>query len=217
MADLVIGLIEPQGGAVLIDGAPLDEIDVRAWRSQIGYVPQETFLLHETIRINVALGDPDLTDADVEQALRAAGAWEFVSALPEGMDTAAGERGLRMSGGQRQRIALARALARKPKLLVLDEATTGLDPVTEESICATLRELRGAVTILAIAHYGSLVEIADRVYRVEQGAIAALPAWEKGRGGRSQDDRPRNGAAGRRAARVEQALEGTLARKLREG
>ncbi len=216
VADLIIGLIEPQGGAVLIDGAPLDEIDARAWRSQIGYVPQDTFLLHETIRINVALGDPDLTDADVEQALRAAGAWEFVSALPEGMDTPAGERGLRMSGGQRQRIALARALARRPKLLVLDEATTGLDPVTEESICATLRELRGAVTILAIAHYGSLVEIADRVYRVEQGAIAALPAWENGRGGGSQDDRRRDGAAGRRTTRVEQVLEGTLARKLRE-
>jgi ATP-binding cassette subfamily C protein len=215
VADLIIGLIEPQNGEVLIDGTPLEAIDARAWRSRIGYVPQETFLLHETIRINVALGDPDLGDGDVEAALRAAGAWEFVSVLPEGMETPVGERGLRMSGGQRQRIALARALARRPKLLVLDEATTGLDPATEESICATLRELRGAMTILAIAHHGSLVEIADRVYRVERGSITALPPREKAPAGPSRDGR-RDGVSGR-AAPVERMLEGTLARKLRDG
>jgi ATP-binding cassette subfamily C protein len=171
VADLIIGLIEPEQGDVLIDGVPLGRLDARAWRTMIGYVPQETFLWHETVRLNVTLGDRALGDADVAAALRAAGAWDFASGLPEGIDTVVGERGLRISGGQRQRIALARALVRKPRLLVLDEATTGLDPATEAEICVTLRELSRSVTIVAIAHYGPLVEVADRVYRVQDGGI----------------------------------------------
>jgi ATP-binding cassette subfamily C protein len=171
IADLVIGLIEPQQGEVLVDGVPLARLDMRAWRSTIGYVPQETFLWHESVRLNVTLGDPTITDEDVEAALRTAGASQFVDGLSERLDTIVGERGLRISGGQRQRIALARALVRKPRLLILDEATTGLDPSTEAEICATLRELRQSVTIVAIAHYGPLMEIADRVYRVQDGGI----------------------------------------------
>jgi ATP-binding cassette subfamily C protein len=171
IADLIIGLIEPQQGEVLVDGTPLGRLDMRQWRSSIGYVPQETFLWHESVRLNVTLGDSTLTDAEVEAALRTAGASDFVDGLPERLDTIVGERGLRISGGQRQRIALARALVRKPRLLVLDEATTGLDPTTEAGICATLRELRHSVTIVAIAHYGPLMEIADRVYRVQDGGI----------------------------------------------
>ncbi|MFQ5664826.1 MAG: ABC transporter ATP-binding protein [Candidatus Binatia bacterium] len=181
VADLLIGLIEPQAGDVFIDDVSLRILDARLWRAMIGYVPQETFLLHDSVRLNVTLGDPDLTAADVEAALRAAGAWEFVTALPEGPDTMVGERGLRISGGQRQRIALARALARRPRLLILDEATTGLDPATEEGICATLLELRGTMTILAICHQGRLIDIADHVYHVGDGRITPLaPLDEKG-------------------------------------
>lgn len=176
VADLVIGLIEAQEGDVLVDGVELARLDIRRWRSMIGYVPQETFLWHESVRLNVTLGDPDLSSADVEAALRTAGAWEFVSGLPEGIDSIVGERGLRISGGQRQRIALARALVRRPRLLVLDEATTGLDPTTEAGICATLRDLRDSVTIVAIAHYGPLMDVADRVYRVENGTIELVRA-----------------------------------------
>ena len=135
----------------------------------IGYVPQETLLLHNTIFMNVTLGDETLTTEDVTSALKAAGAWEFVKALPEGMDSIVGERGHMLSGGQRQRIAIARALVHKPKMLILDEATTALDPENEAAICRTLGDLRGERTILAISHQSAVLEVADRSYRLEDG------------------------------------------------
>lgn len=171
LVDLVVGLLQPDAGEIRVDGVPLREIAAREWRMQIGYVPQETLMLHQSVALNVTLGDPSVPVADVHDALRAAGASEFVAALPEGVDTVVGERGLRLSGGQRQRLALARALVRKPSLLVLDEATTALDPATEREICETLRALRGAVTIVAICHHGHLAEVADLVYRVEDARI----------------------------------------------
>jgi ATP-binding cassette subfamily C protein len=131
-------------------------------------------MLHQSVAQNVTLGDPTVPAADVTAALAAAGASAFVAELPEGVDTIVGERGLRISGGQRQRLALARALVRKPTLLVLDEATTALDPATEREICETLRALRGTVTLVAICHHGHLVEVADLVYRVEDGRIALV-------------------------------------------
>jgi ATP-binding cassette subfamily C protein len=173
VVDLVIGLLRPQEGEVYVDDLPLAEIDVRSWRRMIGYVPQETLLLHDPVLINVTLGDRDLTERDAERALRAAGAWDFVKEMPEGMSTTVGERGSKVSGGQRQRIAIARALVHKPKLLILDEATTALDPATEAAICATLRELRGNLTILAISHQPAILEAADRAYRLQDG-VATL-------------------------------------------
>ena len=166
VVDLLIGLLQPDAGEVRVDGVPLSEIAAHDWRTNIGYVPQETLMLHQSVAHNVTLGDPTVPPEDVMAALRAAGASDFVAALPDGVETVVGERGLRLSGGQRQRIALARALVRKPILLVLDEATTALDPATERSICTTLRALRGAVTVVAICHHGHLVELADFVYRV---------------------------------------------------
>jgi ATP-binding cassette subfamily C protein len=174
VADLIIGLLQPQAGAVLIDDVPLPAYDARRWRALIGYVPQETFLLHDSVTLNVTLGDADLSRADVTKALRAAGAWDFVAALPQGLDTVVGERGLRISGGQRQRIALARALVRRPQLLILDEATAGLDPATEADVCRTLVQLRGEMTIVAICHQGPLIDAADHVYRVAGGCIAPV-------------------------------------------
>jgi len=131
---------------------PMREIDVKFWRRQIGYVPQDTVLLHDSILANVTLSDPELSCADAEQALRSAGAWDFVAAMPDGMLTIVGERGSKLSGGQRQRIAIARALAHRPNLLILDEATSALDPESEKAICRTLAGLRGQVTMLAISH-----------------------------------------------------------------
>lgn len=174
VADLLVGLLVPQKGEVLVDGVPLGELDVARWRSLVGYVPQETLLWHDSIARNVSLGDPDVSAADVEAALGAAGAWEFVAALPEGVRTVVGERGLRLSGGQRQRIALARALVRRPRLLVLDEATSALDPESEAALVQTVRSLRDSMTIVAICHRGPLLAVADRAYRVEAGIIVPL-------------------------------------------
>ncbi|HQY70086.1 MAG TPA: ABC transporter ATP-binding protein [Pseudomonadales bacterium] len=169
VVDLLIGLIRPDAGRITLDGTPLDSMDIKQWRRSIGYVPQETLLLHESIAHNVSLGDSELSQADIEHALRAAGAWDFVSALPEGMHSNVGERGGRLSGGQRQRIVIARALVRRPQLLILDEATSALDAESAEAVRQTLERLRGSLTILTITHESGLVDIADRVYRLESG------------------------------------------------
>ena len=174
IVDLIIRLLAPQSGRVLIDDTDLARVDVRAWRSLIGYVPQETLLLHASVRLNVTLGEARFSDEDVVQALRAAGAWAFVAALPEGMDTVVGERGTRLSGGQRQRITIARALVHKPQLLILDEATSALDPASEAAICATLQQLRASLTILAISHQTAILEAADRAYRLADGSVQPI-------------------------------------------
>ncbi len=174
LVDLITGLLEPTQGAVLIDGIPLPELDLRSWRHMIGYVPQDPIMLHDTIFTNVTLGEPSRTIEDVEYALRAAGAWDFVVAMVKGVQTVVGERGAKLSGGQRQRIAIARALVHRPKLLILDEATSALDPETEASICQTLKGLRGQLTLLAISHQTALVEVADRVFKISEGRISQV-------------------------------------------
>jgi len=174
VVDLVTALLQPQEGTIWIDDLPLQQVDWRAWRRMIGYVPQDTVLLHDTVAKNVTLGDPELNDADAEAALRAAGLWEFISGLPEGLKTIVGERGGNLSGGQRQRVAIARALAHKPRLLILDEATNALDAETEAAICRTLEKLRGGLTIIAISHQSPLVEVADRVYRLRNGTATLV-------------------------------------------
>jgi ATP-binding cassette subfamily C protein len=176
LVDLVIGLLKPQEGEIVIDGISMNEVDIKGWRRKIGYVPQENLLLHDTILHNVTLGDPELDEGDAEYALRAAGAWEFVSRIPEGMLSIVGERGGKLSGGQRQRIMIARALAHKPRLLILDEATSALDPASEAAISDTMERLRGGLTILAISHQTALVNAADRVYRMEKQGVILSPS-----------------------------------------
>ena len=173
--DLLIGLLRTQSGRITIGGKPIESLDIRQWRRTIGYVPQETLLLHESVRRNVTLGDTELDDAAVEAALRAAGAWDFVSGLPEGMDASVGERGGKLSGGQRQRIVIARALVRDPQLLILDEATSALDAESADAVRQTLERLRGRLTILTITHQELLVDLADRVYRLADGKAIRQP------------------------------------------
>jgi ATP-binding cassette subfamily C protein len=169
MLDLLCGLAEPKSGEILIDGVPLREINPRGWRRMIGYVSQENILLHDTILSNIIVGAPDLVEADAERALRQAGAWDFVSALPEGLNTVVGERGGLLSGGQRQRIAIARALAHQPLFLLLDEPTSALDPESERLVCETLQKLAKNLAIVAVSHQPALINAADSTYILSKG------------------------------------------------
>jgi ATP-binding cassette subfamily C protein len=171
IVDLLTGLVRPDTGTVRIDGVPLEALDLERWRAMIGYVPQELFLLHDSVRLNVSLGDPELSEADVVSALRDAGALEFVNALPEGLDASVGERGMLLSGGQRQRIAIARAIVHRPQLLVLDEATAALDAENEAAIWQTVARLGEHTAVVAISHQPALTQFADRVYRIQGGKV----------------------------------------------
>ncbi|MCH2169586.1 ABC transporter ATP-binding protein/permease [Myxococcota bacterium] len=175
LVDLITGLLRADSGDVRIDGVAIEELDQQHWRERIGYVSQEMLILNESIRVNISLGDPAISKADVERALRDAGAWDFVEALPEGMETKMGERGALFSGGQRQRISIARALVHQPKLLILDEATAALDDASEAEVWNSMRQLRGRTTIIAISHQPALANVADRIYRVEDGGVTPAP------------------------------------------
>jgi ATP-binding cassette subfamily C protein len=135
----------------------------------IGYVSQETILLHDTILSNILVGAPALGYSDAERALRQAGAWDFVNALPDGLHTIVGERGGLLSGGQRQRIAIARALAHQPLFLLLDEPTSALDPESERIVCETLQELAKELTVVAVSHQPALINAADTIYALGKG------------------------------------------------
>lgn len=174
--DLVIGLLPPRSGQLLLGGVDSAEVDLAKWRQVIGYVPQDVTLFHDSVRNNVALGEERFSDEEVWRALRAAGADEFIEALPDGLDHVVGERGQMISGGQRQRIALARALLHRPSILILDEATAGLDRETEETICARIREMvtREGLTVLAVTHGEAWRQMADRIYKIADGSVVPI-------------------------------------------
>lgn len=186
LADVALGLLAPSAGAVLVDGVAVDAANRRRWRRSCGYVPQDPYLFHDTIRANLAWARPGATDAALWRALGLAAAADFVAGLPQGLDTVVGDRGSRLSGGERQRIALARALAAEPTLLVLDEATSQLDADNERLIVASLRSLRGRVTVVAVAHREAVLAAADRVVRLDAGRVVdggAAPAPARAGGG----------------------------------
>ncbi|MHA3791510.1 ABC transporter ATP-binding protein [Sphingomonas sp. YL-JM2C] len=171
LADMVMGLVEPSAGRVLLDGRPLDGCGLRAWRDRVAYVPQDGFLLNDSIAANLAVAAPGADAARMWAALEASGAAGFVARMPAGLDTAVADRGIRLSGGERQRIALARALLRRPDLLILDEATSALDEDNETLIIRSLERLRGTMAILVIAHRARITAIADQVVQIEQGRV----------------------------------------------
>jgi ATP-binding cassette subfamily C protein len=178
LADLILGLIAPVRGRILVDERPLTPDRIPAWREHVGYVAQETFLFHDTVRANLQWARPGASDAAIRAALAAAAATEMVDRLPRGLDTVLGDRGERLSGGERQRLALARALLRQPALLVLDEATSHLDSENERRIQAAIEQLHRHVTILVITHRLSTVRLADVIHVVEDGRIVESGDWD---------------------------------------
>lgn len=179
IADLLLRLFKPTAGTLLLDGVPSESIALTEWRKHIGYVSQDVFLLNSTIEENIRFYDRTITEEDIERAAKQANIYDFVNGLPEGFQTITGDRGVMLSGGQRQRIALARALARKPALLILDEATSALDHESEKLIHESIRALHGKVTVLIIAHRPSTVAEADMILVLSRGCIVERGSPEK--------------------------------------
>lgn len=179
IADMLLGLLEPTAGKILVDGVEIDASNRRRWRDQVAYVPQDVFLLHDTIAANLRLAAPRASDDDLWTALRAAHAGDFIERLDQRLGTVVGDRGVRLSGGERQRIALARALLRKPSLLILDEATSALDWQNQSLIARSIDGLRGAMTILTIAHRPSMIAFADWVVAMEDGRIVEVGRYHR--------------------------------------
>ena len=171
LADIILGLLKPSSGQILIDGKVLNEEILFGWRKSIGYVTQESFLFNDTIRNNLLWTNQNATEAEIREALVQSSADEMVEKFELGLETMVGDRGAKLSGGERQRLALARALVRKPTMLILDEATNALDPVNEGKIIEALERLKGKTTILIITHKPEMLSLADRIISVEKGKI----------------------------------------------
>ncbi len=170
--DLALRLLRPGQGEIMIDGLNVDEIDQKSWRNSIGYVSQDIFLLNDTIENNIRFYNNSLNHKDIVEASKSANIYDFTETLPDKFQTLVGERGVHLSGGQRQRIVLARILARKPQILVLDEATSALDNESEYKIQEAIKNLRGKLTILIVAHRLSTVMNSDKILVLKDGIIA---------------------------------------------
>lgn len=171
LVDLVMGLLQPEKGRLLVNGKSLTEEELLLYRNSISYVAQEPFLFHSSIRDNLLMVAPKATELELWQALSFAAAENFVKQMPEGLDTVIGDRGIRLSGGERQRLVLARAILRKPAILILDEATSALDSENEQKIQQAIDQLKGRMTIIVIAHRLSTIRNADKVMVLESGKV----------------------------------------------
>jgi ABC-type multidrug transport system fused ATPase/permease subunit len=180
LVDVILGLFAPTSGTVLVDGVDIQD-NLRNWQNQIGYVPQTIYLTDDTLRRNVAfgLGDENIDEQSVVDAIRLAQLEEFVASLPDKLGTVVGERGVRLSGGQRQRIGIARALYHNPSVLVLDEATSSLDTPTEHGVMQAVQALQGSKTVIIVAHRLSTVEYCDRLYRIEDSRLTEQGTFDE--------------------------------------
>ncbi|SIQ22705.1 ATP-binding cassette, subfamily C [Peribacillus simplex] len=179
LIDILMGLNQPDRGEVSIDGIPLTSDHLLSLRKSISYIPQDPFLFNATIRENLMIIDPNASDESIWESLGFAAADDFVSKLPQGLDTLIGDRGIRLSGGERQRLVLARAILRKPSILVLDEATSALDTENEAKIQAAIERLKGTMTIIVIAHRLSTIRNADQVLVMDQGEIIQVGEYNQ--------------------------------------
>lgn len=174
LMDLILGLLEPQAGELRVDGQIIDAANLSQWRRAIGYVPQNIHLIDDSITANIAFGvnAKDIDPQSVERAAKVARLHDFVvNDLPEGYATTVGERGVRLSGGQRQRIAIARALYSNPQVLILDEASSALDNLTEQALMEAVCEFKHSLTIIIVAHRLSTVRECDQIFLLENGAV----------------------------------------------
>ena len=178
-ADVLMGLLPPTAGRMLVDDRPLRREEIAAWRERIGYVEQDTFLFHDTIATNLRWARPGASDDELWQALRLAAADEFVKALPQGLDTVVGDRGVLVSGGERQRLSLARAVLRKPSLLILDEATSSLDSENELKIQRAVEMLHHEMTVVIITHRLTTVRDADVIHVLDRGHLIESGSWDQ--------------------------------------
>jgi subfamily B ATP-binding cassette protein MsbA len=178
IVDLFIRLIEPESGEISIDGMNIKSFDIREYHRKIGFVSQESYIFNDSVLANICYGSDEMSLERVKEAATIANAHEFICSLPHGYDTELGERGVKLSGGQKQRIALARAIYRKPEILILDEATSSLDSESEKIIQDSIAKIKHKFTILAIAHRLSTIENADVVIVVENGTIVESGSHE---------------------------------------
>lgn len=180
VVDLILGLLDPQKGSLTVDGLTINKSNLRQWQKQIGYVPQQIYLSDDTLASNIAFGMPknSIDKNSIEYAAKIAKLDKFVlNELPDSFDTVIGERGVRLSGGQRQRIGIARALYLKPKVLILDEATSSLDTLTEQAVMDEILNIEGNITIIIIAHRLSTVRQCDKIYLLEKGQVKASGSY----------------------------------------
>jgi len=171
LVDLILRLFNPIKGEILLDGKNINEIDIESWRKNIGYVSQDIFLINDTIANNIRFYNQSLSKQDLEKFAKMANIYDFIQTLPEKFETIIGERGIMISAGQRQRIVIARILARQPKILILDEATSALDNESESQIQKVVDNLKGKITVLAIAHRLSTVKDSDKLIVLQDGKI----------------------------------------------
>lgn len=164
--DMLSGFYQPESGDILIEGINLKDIELGQWRKNIGFVHQETFLFNDSIKANVLMGRDGISDEEVWEALRAAGAEDFVRKLPDGIYTSAGENGRKLSGGQKQRISIARAIVNHPQILLLDEATSALDSKTEMNLLDTFKKLSRQMIVIMVTHNPAIKAYADKIYEV---------------------------------------------------
>ena len=179
VAALLLRLRAPTSGHVFVDGSDYWDFTPESWHRAVALVEQDAFLFHGTLRENIVYGSPDATNARLARALAIANLDDVVAQLPRGLDTIVGERGAMISGGQRQRIAIARAVVRNPGILILDEATSHLDVVSEQLVQQALQRAAEGRTTVVIAHRLSTIREADRIVVLEQGRVAETGTWEE--------------------------------------
>ncbi|MEA2092566.1 MAG: ABC transporter ATP-binding protein, partial [Patescibacteria group bacterium] len=180
LVDTILGLLEPTKGKVLVDKKNIKE-NTQGWQKNIGYIPQSIYLSDDTIRNNIAFGidEKEIDEEKIRKALKAAQLDEFVDKLKDKLNTFIGERGIRLSGGQRQRIGIARALYDNPEVLIMDEATSSLDNITEKFVIKAIEQLKKNRTIIIIAHRLTTVKNCDKLYIIKNGQITAEGSYQE--------------------------------------